>query len=177
MHRLFHPPPEGMPDRIYMADRNDASAQVRARLAMNQSELRDLAEKCVSIERMDVELREVNQKLKQMQQNTVAFKRGAELHEKRGKLLADRERVSKRLKEIEVETTTKEVELADLKRQEEAIDSVLDAVGEYGIPASGPYAPLLAAGLGILGGLLGRRADVKRKDAVIAELKNGNGTS
>ena len=118
LHRLFHPPPDGMPDRIYIADRNDSSAQVRARLAVNQSELRDLAEICVSIEQMDVELREVNQKLKQMQQNTAAFKRGAELHEKRGKLIADRERFSRRVKEIEAEITSKEVELADLKRQE-----------------------------------------------------------
>ena len=118
LHKLFHPPPEGMPDRIYVADRNDTSAQIRARLAVNQSELGDLAEMCLSIEMMDVELRELNQKLKQMQQNTAAFKRGAELHEKRGKLLADRERISKRLKEIEAETASKEVELADLKRQE-----------------------------------------------------------
>ena len=118
MHKLFHPPPEGMPDRIYVADRNDTSAQIRARLAVNQGELGDLAEMCLSIEMMDVELRELNQKLKQMQQNTAAFKRGAELHEKRGKLLADRERISKRLKEIEAETASKEVELADLKRQE-----------------------------------------------------------
>ena len=118
LHKLFHPPPEGMPDRIYVTDRNDTSAQIRARLAVNQSELGDLAEMCLSIEMMDVELRELNQKLKQMQQNTAAFKRGAELHEKRGKLLADRERISKRLKEIEAETASKEVELADLKRQE-----------------------------------------------------------
>jgi len=118
MHKLFHPPPEGIPDRIYMADRNDTSAQIRARLAVNQGELGDLAEMCLSIEIMDVELRELNQRLKQMQQNTAAFKRGAELHEKRGKLLADRERISKRLKEIEAETASKEVELADLKRQE-----------------------------------------------------------
>jgi len=118
LHKLFHPPPEGIPDRIYMTDRNDTSAQIRARLAGYQSELGDLAEMCLSIEVMDVELRELNQKLKQMQQNTAAFKRGAELHEKRGKLLADRERISKRLKEIEAETASKEVELADLKRQE-----------------------------------------------------------
>jgi DNA sulfur modification protein DndD len=118
LHKLFHPPPEGMPDRIYVTDRNDTSAQIRARLAVNQSEIGDLAEMCLSIEMMDVELRELNQKLKQMQQNTAAFKRGAELHEKRGKLLADRERISKRLKEIEAETASKEVELADLKRQE-----------------------------------------------------------
>ena len=118
MHKLFHPPPEGIPDRIYVADRNDTSAQIRARLAVNQGELGDLAEMCLSIEIMDVELRELNQKLKQMQQNSVAFKRGAELHENRGKLLADRERISKRLKEIEADTAIKEVELVDLKRQE-----------------------------------------------------------
>ena len=111
MHKLFHPPPEGIPDRIYVADRNDTSAQIRARLAVNQGELGDLAEMCLSIEIMDVELRELNQKLKQMQQNSVAFKRGAELHENRGKLLADRERISKRLKEIEADTAIKEVEL------------------------------------------------------------------
>jgi DNA sulfur modification protein DndD len=118
LHKLFHPPPEGMPDRIYMADRNDTSAQIRARVAVNRGEIGDLAEMCLSVEMMDVELRELNQKLKLIQQNTAAFKRGAELHEKRGKLLADRERISKRLKEIEAEAASKEVELADLKRQE-----------------------------------------------------------
>lgn len=30
LHRLFHPPPQGMPDRVYLVDRNDMSAQVRA---------------------------------------------------------------------------------------------------------------------------------------------------
>ncbi len=118
LHRLFHPPPDGMPERTYIGDRNDTSAQVRARLAANQRELHDLAEMCVNIEKMDVELRELNQRLKQMQQNTAAFKRGAELHEKRGKLLGDCERVSKRLKEVEAEIARMEVELADLKRQE-----------------------------------------------------------
>jgi len=118
LHSLFHPPPEGMPDRIFLTDRNDVSSQVRARIAANQSGLKDIADMCIKIERMDVELREVNQKLKQMQQNTAAFKRGAELHEKRGRLLGDRERIIRRLKEIEAEIARKEVELADLKRQE-----------------------------------------------------------
>jgi len=118
MHSLFHPPPEGMPDRIYIAERNDTSAQIRQRLAVNQGEIHDLAEMCANIDRMDVELRELNQKLKQMQQNTAGYKRGVELHEKRGRLLADNERITKRLKEIEAEVTSKEVELVDLKRQE-----------------------------------------------------------
>lgn len=118
LHRLFHPPPEGMADRVYIADSNDVSAQIRQRLAVNQSEICDLARMCDSIDKMDAELREINQNLKQMQQNTAAFKRGAELHEQRGRLLAERDRITKRLREIEAEIASKEVELADLKRQE-----------------------------------------------------------
>lgn len=117
LNRLFNPPPDGIPDRVYITGRNDTSAQVRSRLAI-PSELRDLAEMCVSIEQMDVELRELNQRLKQMQQNTAAFVRGTELHEKRGNLLAKRERITKRLKEIEADVARMEVELGDLKRQE-----------------------------------------------------------
>ena len=117
LNRLFNPPPDGIPDRVYITGRNDISAQVRSRLAI-PSELRDLAEMCVSIEQMDVELRELNQRLKQMQQNTAAFVRGTELHEKRGNLLAKRERITKRLKEIEADVARMEVELGDLKRQE-----------------------------------------------------------
>lgn len=126
LNGLFHPPPDGMPDSVYIADRNDISAQIRQRLTTNQSEIRDLAEMCASIDRMDVELRELNQKLKQMQQNTAAFKRGVELHEKRGGLLAERERIGKRLKEIAAEIASKEVELADLKRQESIQREIVD---------------------------------------------------
>ncbi|MEK7717452.1 MAG: hypothetical protein AAB322_06865, partial [Pseudomonadota bacterium] len=83
LNRLFRPPPDGIPDRVFVADRNDISAQVRARLTTASSSIVDLAETCMRIESMDAELRELDQKLKQMQQNTAAFKRGTELHEKR----------------------------------------------------------------------------------------------
>jgi DNA sulfur modification protein DndD len=126
LHSLFHPPPDGMPERIFIADRNDTSAQIRQRLAVNQGDIRDLAEMCASIDRMDAELRELNQKLKQMQQNTAAYKRGVELHEKRAVLVADRERIGKRLKEIEAEIANREVELADLKRQESTQQEIAD---------------------------------------------------
>jgi DNA sulfur modification protein DndD len=126
LHSLFHPPPDGMPDRIFIAERNDTSAQIRQRLAVNQGEIRDLAEMCASIDRMDAELRELNQKLKQMQQNTAAYKRGVELHEKRAVLVADRERMGKRLKEIEAEIASREVELTDLKRQESTQQEIAD---------------------------------------------------
>jgi DNA sulfur modification protein DndD len=118
MQRLFHPPPSGMADRVYIADRSDLSAQIRRRLSVNSGEIQDLADKCANIDRMDVELRELNQKLKQMQQNTAAFKRGAELHERRGALLSEREQLSRRLKEVEAEIVSRDVELSELKRQE-----------------------------------------------------------
>jgi len=118
LHRLFHPPPEGMPDRVFLTDRNDTSAQIRARLTTVAPSLDGITEMCTSIERMDAELRELDQKLKQMQQNTAAFKRGTELHEKRGELLSQREHIGRRLSEIAVEISRLESELGDLKRQE-----------------------------------------------------------
>lgn len=115
---LFYPPPEGMPDHIYITERNDLSAQIRQRLAVNQSEIHDLAEMCAGIDKMDAELRELNQKLSQMRQNTAAYKRGVELHEKRGGMISDRDRISRRIKEVESEIASKDVELTDLKRRE-----------------------------------------------------------
>lgn len=118
LHSLFYPPPLGMPEFVYLTARNDISAQVRARLAHDSSDLQELSEMCLSIENMDVELRELDQKLKQMQQNTAAYKRGVELHEKRGGLATRRDQIAKRLRDIEAEIARLEVELTDLKRQE-----------------------------------------------------------
>lgn len=118
LHRLFHPPPEGMPARIFVADRTDTSAQIRARLMTTAGSLDDLVDMCNSIERLDAELRELDQKLKQIQQNTAAFKRGTELHEKRGELLSKRQQINKRLSELNAEISRLDVELVELKRQE-----------------------------------------------------------
>lgn len=118
LHRLFHPPPEGMPDRIFVTDRADTSGRVRSRLDTPAGSLRDLAEMCTKIERMDAELRELDQRLKQMQQNTAAFKRGTELHEKRGELVYRMEQARKRLSDVDAEASRLEAELGELKRQE-----------------------------------------------------------
>lgn len=86
LHRLFHPPPEGMSETVFATDRNDISAQVRARLATAATPLQGLAELCVSLERLESEVRELEQRLRQMTQDTVALARGGELHAKRGEL-------------------------------------------------------------------------------------------
>jgi DNA sulfur modification protein DndD len=118
LHRLFHPPPDGMSDRVFATDRSDISAQIRACLAGSAGSLRDLADTCISIERMDADLRELDQRLKQMQQNTAAFKRGTELHERRGELISTIKQIKGRIAEVNSLVSGLEVELADLKRQE-----------------------------------------------------------
>lgn len=124
--RLFNPPPEGMSDRVFVADRSDTSAQVRARISTIAGAVSDLADMCGSIERMDAELRELDQKLKQLQQDSAAFKRGAELHGRRGELRAQQSQFTKRLAETTAEVARLEVELVDLKRQETNQREIVD---------------------------------------------------
>lgn len=128
LNRLFRPPPDGIPDRVFVVDRNDISAQVRSRLTTASSSIVDLAEVCVRIESMDAELRELDQKLKQMQQNTAAFKRGTELHQKRGELISTREQITKRIADISAEVARLDVELGELKRQETNQGEIVDRV-------------------------------------------------
>ena len=123
---LFNPAPEGMAERVFVTDRNDVSAQVRNKLTSINSSLSELSSMCVEIEQMDVQLRELDQRLKQMQQNAAAFKRGTELHEKRGRLTADRDRFNKRLREVDAEIEGMEVDLADLKRRESTQKDIVD---------------------------------------------------
>ena len=118
LHRLFHPPPDGIADRIFVADRNDISTQVRQQLAMSASSIGDLAMMCMNIERMNTDLRELDQKLRQMQQNTAAFRRGIELHEERGRYIERRDQVNKQLEKVAAEITRLETELTERKRQE-----------------------------------------------------------
>ncbi len=118
LHRLFHPPPEGIPSHTFVTDRNDTSAQVRQWLETPASSMGDLATLCEKIERMDAELRELDQNLRQMQQNTAAFKLGAELHQKRGELITRRNQVNRRLEEVGADITRLDTQLVELKREE-----------------------------------------------------------
>lgn len=118
LHKLFHPPPDGMSESVFAVDRSETSAVVRAQLRPMGRGVQDLAETCIRIERMDAELRELDQRLKSMQQNPVAFKRGTELHEKRGELLFRLKDSRKRLDAISAELLRLESQLGELRRQE-----------------------------------------------------------
>ena len=126
LHRLFHPPPEGIPSHTFVTDRNDTSAQVRQWLATPASSIGDLATLCENIERMDAELRELDQNLRQMQQDTTAFKRGTELHQKRGELITRQNQVNKRIEEVDVDITRLDTQLVEFKREETNQREIVD---------------------------------------------------
>ncbi len=118
LYRLFHPPPEGMSDSAYAAERNDVSAQIRARLASHGASLRNIAELCTNVERLDAKLREIDQSLKRLQQNSAALARGNELHGQRGEYTEKRNQFSKRLSELSSEIKLLEEKITELKREE-----------------------------------------------------------
>jgi DNA sulfur modification protein DndD len=123
--RLYNPPDEGISEDIFATDRNDVSAHVRQRMRNLPSVLQGLTEDCETIEKLDIEWKELDSKIRQMQQNAAANKRGQELHEKRGELNTRRSQITKRLDEIKAEIQKLETDLAELKRQETIQEAIV----------------------------------------------------
>jgi DNA sulfur modification protein DndD len=121
---LFNPPPEGMSDSVFVVDRNDTSAQVRARLTSGVSNLKGLADVCVNLERLESEGRELEQRLKQLTQNTGALVRGNELHTRRGEITIHLKQIGTRRSEIESEIVQLETEIAEKRREEKNFEEL-----------------------------------------------------
>jgi DNA sulfur modification protein DndD len=115
---LFHPPPAGMSDRVFVTERSETSAQVRLRLQSSLSGIGELSQASEDLEKKTAELRELDQRLKQLQQNVFALQRGAEVRERRDQLIQSKERIEKRLGEIVAERVGLETRLKELKREE-----------------------------------------------------------
>lgn len=128
--RLFHPPPEGMADTIFLTDRSDLSAQIRSRLMSSPARIRDLAAQSEELDKLDAEARELEQKMRNLQQNRVALERGQELREKRGQLLARIESLKRQLDEIATLLATETERLQELKREETNLTATVNKVKE-----------------------------------------------
>ena len=70
--RLFDAPPEGMSDRVFVAERTELSSQIRLRLGGSLTEVQTLAASFSDLEQKRADLRELNQQIKQLQQDRVA---------------------------------------------------------------------------------------------------------
>jgi DNA sulfur modification protein DndD len=100
LHRLFHPPPDGMTDSVFVTDRSDRSAQIRARLTNATGSLQSIADLCGQVELVNANLRELDTKLRQLKQDASAMAVGAELHRKRGELTTQCAQLEKRRDEL-----------------------------------------------------------------------------
>jgi DNA sulfur modification protein DndD len=77
------------------------------------------------IERADTEIRELDQKLKQMQQSAAANRRGLELHEKRGQVQADLQRHRSKREEVDSEIPRLERDLQEKRREETNLTEIV----------------------------------------------------
>lgn len=118
LHRLFHPPPDGMAENVFVTDRNDRSAQIRARLSTAASPLRGIAELCAEAESVDVNLRETDTRIRQLKQDAAAMQLGAELHHKRGELTTQCGHLVERQDGLTLQILALEDNLKELKREE-----------------------------------------------------------
>ena len=118
LHRLFHPPPEGMAMELYATDRNDRSAQVRALLTNPSAPLTGIAELCKQAESAVADIRRIDTQLKQFGQSPAATELGAKLHEDRGRLLADCEGRRREAEDLTAQAQNLQSKIAELKREE-----------------------------------------------------------
>ena len=118
LHRLFHPPPEGMAESIFITDRNDRSAQIRDRLATATNSLPGVTELCARVESVGADLREINGRLRQLKQDTGTMELGAKLHQQRGKLTTQCGHLERKKKDIEQQILALEGALQEQKREE-----------------------------------------------------------
>ena len=118
LHRLFHPPPDGMTDSVFATDRSDRSAQIRAKLTKATGSLQSIADLCEQVEMVNANLRELDTKLRQLKQDASAMAVGADLHRKRGELTTQCAQLEKRREELNQQTQSLETELKELKREE-----------------------------------------------------------
>ncbi len=119
LNRLFHPPPEGMAERVFVVARSDVSAQVRSRLLTGMAGLKSVAELSASVDKMSAELRELDSKLKYLTQNSAAIVRSGELRERRRNITAQQEQLQQQIKNLEADIQQMEAQLAEKKREEE----------------------------------------------------------
>ena len=118
LHRLFHPPPEGMAENIFITDRNDRSAQIRARLENGTNSLPGVTELCEQVESIDADLREIDGRIRQLKQDAGTMELGAKLHKRRGELTSQFGHLENKKKEIEQRIVALEGDLQEQKREE-----------------------------------------------------------
>ena len=124
---LFHPPEDGMSESVFVIpERNELSIQVRQKLKIKLDAVEGLADLCVDLDRKGSELRELDQILKQYQQDSNTLAHGNHLRERRGSLLAEKSGVERQIDEIQAERTQLSRRLQELHSEETRLIKVVE---------------------------------------------------
>ena len=128
LHRLFHPPPGGMSESIFITDRNDRSAQIRERLTIATYPLQHVARLFAQVESVDADLREIDGRIRQFRQDSVAIERGQHLHNRRGELTGQGSLSENQKEDVERQIQTLEGHLKELTREETNLTEAVNQV-------------------------------------------------
>jgi DNA sulfur modification protein DndD len=126
LKNLFNPAPQGMADRVFVTDRNDTSAQVRAQLSGAVGNVKDLVDVSVKLERFESEARELDQQLKNFSQNAAAVAEGGRLHNRRGELNTTLKQITDQKDELTNELSRLDSALSELRREEKMLTEQAD---------------------------------------------------
>ncbi len=118
LRRMFNPPPDGMSASVFVTDRSDISAQIRARLSSVGASLSGLVEICAKLDKFESEARELDQQIKQLSQNTAALAEGGKLHAKRGELTATLAQIESSRGDLKAQIQRLELDLKELRGEE-----------------------------------------------------------
>lgn len=126
LKNIFNPAPEGMADKVFVTERNDTSAQVRAQLMGAVGNVKNLVNVSVKLERLESEARELDQQLKNFSQNAAAVAEGGRLHTRRGELNSELKRINDRKDELDNDLRRLDSELSELRREEKLLTEQAD---------------------------------------------------
>lgn len=121
LKNLFNPAPEGMAEKVFVTDRNDTSAQIRAQLMSAVGNVKDLVDVSIRLERMESEARELDQQIKNFSQNAAAVAEGGRLHSRRGELNESLKQIRSKKEELLNDLSRLESELSELRREEKLL--------------------------------------------------------
>jgi DNA sulfur modification protein DndD len=121
LKNLFNPAPDGMAEKVFVADRNDTSAQVRVQLKGAVGNVTDLVDLSIKLERVESEWRELDQQIKNFSQNAAAVAEGGRLHTRRGELNESLKQIRAKKEELQNELSRLDSELSELRREEKIL--------------------------------------------------------
>ena len=126
LRKLWDPPPDNLSEKVFVADRNDLSAQIRGKLSASTSEITTLADTVARHDRGQSELRQLTQRLLQLRGDSEAQERGNQLRERRGKLTSELDMAQRRLRDVTAESQQLEFKLSADRAEESKQRAVVD---------------------------------------------------